>query len=80
MTTRVPARPRSKQSRLPICTFQLSALVLLGDTAGRWAGIATVILVVTIVALVLLPAVWSRKGFRRKAALDVIDRFTGRTE
>lgn len=61
-------------------SLKFGGAALLGDIAGRWAVITIVILVVTIAALILLPAVWSSKAFRRKAALDVIDRFTGRKE
>jgi hypothetical protein len=34
-----------------------------------------IILVVLLAALVVFPAIWSKKPFRRKAALDVLDRF-----
>jgi hypothetical protein len=64
---------------MAVSAFQFPALLLLYGAIGRWSALALAILVALILligAAVLLPAVWSGKSFRRKAALDVLELFS----
>jgi glucose uptake protein GlcU len=67
-----------RQAKSHSTGFQLSALSLVsatvihGSTGQDMAWVAVVILILVLV--VVVPAVWSDKGYRRKAGLDVLNR------
>jgi hypothetical protein len=54
----------------------VSVTVIHGVTGVGLAPITVVILVLVLV--VVVPAVWSGKGYRRRAGLDVLDRLLPR--
>jgi hypothetical protein len=69
---------RHRQAGFAARTFQVSTIGLvglrLGSTAAGLGILVIALLVAVVVVLVLLPAVWSRKRYRREAALAVLDR------
>lgn len=78
MLTRVGKkfRPRPITAALPRRTCQFVWLPAIGKLGGdTMTGAAILIIVVVLVVGVVLPAVWSDKPTRRKAALAVLDRF-----
>ncbi len=59
--------------------FRFSALTQVSGHIGSALGSPGALLVIALVAIlfaamVIFPAVWSRKSYRRKAALAVLDR------
>jgi hypothetical protein len=69
-----PARQaKSHSAGFQVGAFSLvSAAVIRGLTGQGTAGVTVVILLVVVV--VVVPAIWSSKGYRRRAGLDVLDR------
>jgi hypothetical protein len=67
------------QAKCPCRVFRFSALAQLSGHIGSALGspgtlLGIVLIGVLFAALVIFPAVWSRKSYRRKAALAVLDR------
>lgn len=78
MTTTVPAHTPARQASSHSTGVKLSALPLVSvavfhGLTGRGPTPITVVILV-LVLVVVVPAVWSGKGYRRRAGLDVLDR------
>ena len=66
-----------RQAKSHSAGFQLSALslvtgIIICGVSGQDTALFTVVILVVVV--VVVPAVWSSKGYRRRAGLDVLDR------
>ena len=76
MATTVPAHRPARQASAHSPAFHLGALSLVSGIAIH--GVTSLdlawIVVVILVLVVVIPAVWSDKGYRRKAGLEVLDR------
>jgi hypothetical protein len=67
------------QAGCPCRVFRFSALAQISGHTGSALGspgalLVIVLIAVLFVAMVIFPAVWSRKSYRRKAALAVLER------
>lgn len=58
--------------RLSAQAIQFWPMMLVGTIIGQWGTLAIVACFLLIFASVSLPAIWSSRSFRRKAALDVL--------
>lgn len=69
-----PARQaKSHSTGFQLSTFSLVSAAVIHGLTGQDMGWVTVVILVLVV-VVVAPAVWSDKGYRRKAGLDVLDR------
>jgi hypothetical protein len=80
MISSVRERLRPRETRCRCRLFRFSALAALSGYFGNDFSNNGVLLVISLITVLLaagvvLPAVWSRKDFRRRAALVVIERF-----
>jgi hypothetical protein len=76
---REPASPRARETRCRCRVLRFSALAALSgyfgnDFSNNGVLLAVSVIMVLLAAGVVLPAIWSRKDFRRRAALAVLER------
>jgi hypothetical protein len=67
------------QAGCPCRVFRFSAMAQVSDHIGSALGSPGALLVIALIAvffaaLIIVPAVWSRRSYRRKAALAVLER------
>ncbi len=78
MVRRVRGRIFASRAGYPRRVLSISSLALVGwngASGERYGLLLTLALAVVIFAVVVVvPAVWSTKSYRRKAALDVLER------
>ena len=77
MVTTVPAHTPARQASAHSTGFQLSALSLVSATVIHGVtglDLAWIVVILVIVLVFVAPAVWSRKTYRRRAALELLAR------
>jgi hypothetical protein len=79
MISSVRERSRDRETRCSCRVFRFSTVALVSGYFGNDISSNRALLVISLIAVLLaagvvLPAIWSRKGFRRRAALAVLER------
>lgn len=79
MASSVREHVGARQAGCPCHVFRFSALAQLSSHIGSAVSshgvlLAVLLVAVALVTVVIFPAVWSRKSYRRKAALEVLER------
>lgn len=79
VNNRLRERVFAREKGSPCRAYQLGALALasgpVSDVTGSpYVLLGLALLLALVTGLVIVPAIWSRRAARRKAALDVLDR------
>jgi hypothetical protein len=77
MASTVPARTLARPPKSHSTDVQLSALSLVSATIIHGVtglDLAWTVVILVIVLVVIVPGAWSGRGYRRRVALELIDR------